>query len=240
MYPMTRTTKNHELYRQWDQKYRKKHHKEILRRQREFYWANHERMLEKQRKLYHKHAQKRRAYSVRYHQEHKNQDGYKKRRQENYQQYIDVRRKLWRGELDSQSWRTIWRKAQIFASKILVWENFTEILSFPQHLYVSERYRGQVGWYDYLAKRDGKIFAIEVTIMDGKLIRPLARTMAQYLNLEYVVLFIKPDLSAYYFMPVPFRDIRFQEIHLSMKALRSGLKPSPKKLNELELASVID
>lgn len=51
--------------------------------------------------------------------------------------------------------------------------------------------------FDYLAKKKGLVYAIDVTTSQRKPIRPLPAELCIYLNLKLLLLFIKPDFTAY-------------------------------------------
>lgn len=95
--------------------------------------------------------------------------------------------------------REIWHKAEeAVAKEILIQEGFEEIL------YLRERSFP----FDYLAKKDGLIFAIDVTTSQRKPIRPLPAELCLYLNLNLLLLFIKPDMAAYRLVPIHFSYLK--------------------------------
>lgn len=94
-------------------------------------------------------------------------------------------RKLWTNGIHITP--EIWRKAESLAEEILTLEGFEEIF------YLRERSFP----FDYLAKKKGLVYAIDVTTSQRKPIRPLPAELCIYLNLKLLLLFIKPDFTAY-------------------------------------------
>lgn len=215
--------------------------------QRKYYSEHRERMNEQKRRLYYKHRQKRLKYNTKYLAKHKDDPQFWDRRRKNYQKCKKIRFGLWRGDIVTVNNKHCWKMAQYdLAPKILAMEGFSDIFSFPQTLRVFKHARVHTGHFDLLAKRDGKIYAFEVTIGDKKRLNHIAITLAQYLELKYFVLFVKPDLSGYYYlMPISTEKMlkcRFPEIRLPMKLVRNGLKSlnSPiEKVNVQESVALI-
>jgi len=222
--------KNREKIRKYEveyqREYRKKYPEKARQYSRTYRLKHYQKSLESARQQYYKHHEKRLQYSKSYFGRHKTNPAYITHRRERYKEYMQIRHSLWQGNINGND---VWRKAQFeIAPHIIAEEGFVNIIHFPQTLSAIRPRAISVGWYDLMGKREGKIYAFEVTVQDDKQLRPIALTMARYLGLEYVVLFIKPDLSQYYLMPITLsaNDKRRRPTAvIPMKIIRSGMKP---------------
>ncbi|MEM1548853.1 MAG: hypothetical protein QXM02_07550, partial [Thermoproteota archaeon] len=142
----------------------------------------------------------RKEYVKKYYQEHKNELRKKNKeykmlhkarlRKISVEKYKKEREK-WLGEVPKIT-KEISRKAEVLAKSILEHEGFKEVTSFTRQ-----------SVFDFFAKKDGKLCGIDVTTAMRKPIRFQQIQMANYFDLKFYILFIKPDFTKYRIVEVP-------------------------------------
>jgi hypothetical protein len=93
------------------------------------------------------------------------------------------------------------------AQTILPKHNFTNIL-------VCRIFAGQFP-FDILAKKDGKVTAIDVTTSYYKTIRPEKGLLLEFLNADLYICHLKPDFSKYFLLPL---DIK-KKLHSTCRGI---------------------
>jgi len=121
----------------------------------------------------------------------------------------EKRTSKWRGNIVNNGLKSsIWKEAEQLAPDILRQEGFEDIFHFSR-----DCIHGHV---DFLAKRNGIVYAFETTTSDMKRLNSSGRTLTRYLDIKYYVLFIKPDLSGFQLKQVP---LSVTVVKLTMKEI---------------------
>jgi hypothetical protein len=120
---------------------------------------------------------------------------------------------LWRRGIVNRGLKErIWKKGEEKALDILRREGYNELIHLPgSYLH---------GIFDVLAKRNGLIYAFEVTTGMDKDISRSGAELARFLGVNYYVIFISPDFSRYCIKQVPLNSGR---VKLALQDIRRSI-----------------
>jgi len=100
----------------------------------------------------------------------------------------------------------IGKLAESIGKKILTAEGFTEIYR-PYNTFL----------FDYLGRKDGQIYFIEITTAHKKNLKKTQLDFAKYFNIPIIILFIRPNLTQYRLIYPKTRNVHAESILYNIK-----------------------
>lgn len=119
----------------------------------------------------------------------------------------DRMRRLRRAWSQGISGRKVWKKAELVVKdRVLPQLGFYDVFNLNHEFYA----------FDYLAKKNGKTYAIEVTTSPTRQIRAYPLKLAKYLELKIMLIFVRPNLKEYIAMELPenrkYMSVKIEEV----------------------------
>ena len=159
-----------------------------LTKHQRYYRSHKEKYKEKGKKYYQRNKERIKAWKKEYRQ--KNRDFLLKLRKVKR----DKLSGLWRQNAVPKSYKIA---EDIILEKILPTLGFKEIFRPTKNFY-----------FDSLAIREEKIYAIEVATTQAKQLSPYRISFCKFFKIDLIVFFVKPDLSCYYMVEQKYPDYR--------------------------------
>ena len=210
-----KTPEEHREYFRW---YRRTHKEKIREKNRRYYYKHREEILRKKKEQ--RKTPEYREYAREYARKR-----YARLKEKISQQRSEKKLKhrlTWNGGVKVT--KEVWQKAEKIAPKILELEGFNKITrietNFP---------------FDYLCKKDGQIYAVDVTTNWQKEIKPNKIRLMRFAGWKLLFLFIRPNFREYRLIEIPRLTNRYVNVY--MEHFPEPIKPLPENLQKISVIS---